>query len=56
MSIGAVKNIKKNKDDGFLEVSINLFEDFNQLNYVYIIHSDEAGEQLSLEQEIKEDE
>ena len=56
VSIGAVKNIKKNKDDGFLEVSINLFEDFNQLNYVYIIHSDEAGEQLSLEQEIKEDE
>jgi len=56
VSIGAVKNIKKNKDDGFLEVSINLFEDFNQLNYVYIIHSDEAAEQLSLEQERKEDE
>lgn len=54
--IGTVKNIKKNKDDGFLEVSINLIEDFNQLNYVYIIHSDEAAEQLSLEQEIKEDE
>ena len=56
IKIGTIKTIQKNKDDGFLNVSINLFEDFNQLNYVYIIHSDETAEQLQIEQEIKEDE
>jgi len=54
--IGTIKTIKKNKDDGFFDVKVSLFEDFNQLNYVYIIHSEEAAEQLKLEQEIKEDE
>ena len=54
--IGTVKNIKKNKDDGFFDVNVSLFEDFNQINYVYIIHSDESAEQLSLEEKIKEDE
>jgi rod shape-determining protein MreC len=54
--IGTVKGIKKNKDDGFYNIKVSLFEDFNQLNYVYIIHSDQAAEQLKLEQEIKQDE
>ena len=54
--IGSIKNIRKNADDGFFDVSVSLFEDFNQLNYVYIIHSDEAAEQLKLEQKIPEDE
>ena len=54
--IGTIKNIQKNADDGFFDVSVNLFEDFNQLNYVYIIHSDEATEQLKLEQKIPTDE
>jgi len=54
--IGTIKNIRKNVDDGFFNVSVSLFEDFNQLNYVYIIHSDEAAEQLKLEQKIPEDE
>jgi rod shape-determining protein MreC len=54
--IGTIKNIRKNADDGFFNVSVSLFEDFNQLNYVYIIHSDEAAEQLKLEQKIPEDE
>ena len=54
--IGTIKNIRKNADDGFFDVSVSLFEDFNQLNYVYIIHSDEAAEQLKLEQKIQEDE
>ena len=48
--IGTIKNIQKNADDGFFNVSVNLLEDFNHLNYVYIIHSDEASEQLKLEQ------
>ena len=54
--IGTIKNIQKNEADGFFDVSVNLFEDFNQLNYVYIIHSDEAAEQLKLEQKIPTDE
>ena len=54
--IGTVNNILKNEYDGYFDVSVSLFEDFNQLNYVYIIHSDEAAEQLKLEQKIPEDE
>ena len=54
--IGTIKNIRKNADDGFFDVRVSLFEDFNQLNYVYIIYSDEAAEQLKLEQKIQEDE
>ena len=54
--IGTIKNIKKNSNDGFFDINISLFEDFNQLNYVYIIHSDEAAEQLRLEQKIPIDE
>ena len=54
--VGTIKNIQKNADDGFFNVSVSLFEDFNQLNYVYIIHSDEAAEQLKLEQKIQKDE
>ena len=54
--IGTIKNIQKNAEDGFFDVIVSLFEDFNQLNYVYIIHSDEAAEQLKLEQKIPEDE
>ena len=54
--IGTVKNIKQNKSNGFFDVSVKLFEDFNKINYVYIIHSDESTEQLNIEQKIKEDE
>jgi rod shape-determining protein MreC len=52
VSIGTIKNIQKNADNGFFDVSVSLFEDFNQLNYVYVIHSDEAAEQLKLEEKI----
>tara|TARA_B110000444_G_C18794125_1_gene573977 strand:- start:718 stop:1452 length:735 start_codon:yes stop_codon:yes gene_type:complete len=52
VNIGVVKNIHKNKDDGFYDVSVKLFEDFNQLNYVYVIHSQAAEEQLILEKKI----
>jgi len=52
VNIGSVKSIQKNKDDGFYDVSVRLFEDFNQLNYVYIIHSQAAEEQLILEKKI----
>lgn len=50
--IGTINNIQENVDNGFLDVSVSLFEDFNQLKYVYIIHSDEAAEQLELEERI----
>ena len=56
INIGTIKNIKKDKDDGFFNISVNLFEDFNQLHYVYVIYSDEAAEQLQIEQKIKDDE
>ena len=52
VNIGEVTNIVSNKDDGFYDVSVQLFEDFNQLNYVYIIHSQAAEEQLMLEKNI----
>ena len=54
--IGTIKSIQKNKENGFFDVSVSLFEDFNQLNYAYIIHSDEAAEQLKLESKIQADE
>jgi len=56
VNIGAVKSIQKNKDDGFYDISIRLFEDFNKLNYVYIIHSQAAEEQLILEKKVIENE
>ena len=54
--IGTVQNIKQNNSNGFFDVSVKLFEDFNKINYIYIIHSDESAEQLNIEQKIKEDE
>ena len=51
--IGTIKSIQKNKENGFFDVSVSLFEDFNQLNYAYIIHSDDAAEQLKLESKIQ---
>jgi hypothetical protein len=56
VAIGSIQKIRKNVDDGFFDVSVSLFEDFNQLNYAYIIHSDEAAEQLKLEQTMLADE
>ena len=47
---------KHRKNDGSYDVSVQLFEDFNQLNYVYIIHSQAAKEQLMLEKKITENE
>ena len=52
VNIGTVKSIQKNKVDGFYDVRVQLFEDFNQLKYVYIIHSQSAEEQVMLEKKI----
>lgn len=54
--IGTVKSISKNKDDGFYSIDVTLFEDFNKLNYVYVIYSKQAEEQLQLEENISTDE
>ena len=56
VSIGEVESIQKNKDEGFYDISVKLFEDFNKLNYVYIINSQAAEEQLMLEKKITENE
>ena len=50
INIGAISDFKKNKDDGFYTININLFEDFNSLRYVYVIHSKQSNEQIMLEQ------
>ena len=55
VNIGSVNSILK-KDDGFYDVSVQLFEDFNKLNYVYIVHSRENTEQLMLEERITQHE
>ena len=54
--IGTISNFKKNNDDGFYTINVELFEDFNNLRYVYVIHSQESEEQLLLEKIIATDE
>ena len=56
VNIGTISAFKKNTDDGFYTISVNLFEDFNSLRYVYIVHSTQSAEQLQLEEIIKQDE
>ena len=55
INIGKIANFKDN-DDGFYTINVSLFEDFNNLRYVYVIHSKESKEQLLLEERIKKDE
>ena len=55
INIGKIANFKDN-DDGFYTINVSLFEDFNNLKYVYVIHSKESKEQLLLEERIKKDE
>tara|TARA_B100001758_G_scaffold217676_1_gene204657 strand:+ start:30877 stop:31689 length:813 start_codon:yes stop_codon:yes gene_type:complete len=50
VNIGSISSFKKNNEDGFYTVNVNLFEDFNNLRYVYIVHSPQSNEQLQLEQ------
>ena len=48
VNIGTISKFKKN-DDGFYDIDIMLFEDFNSLKYVYVVFSKESEEQLLLE-------
>jgi len=54
--IGTISDFKKNNDDGFYTINVELFEDFNNLRYVYVIHSQQSEEQLLLEKIIATDE
>lgn len=56
INIGTIADFKKNKDDGFYTINIKLFEDFNSLKYVYVIHSNQSHEQLLLEENMMKDE
>ena len=49
INIGTITNFTKNKDDGFYTINVGLFEDFNNLRYVYVIHSEQSNEQILLE-------
>ena len=53
VNIGTIANFTKNLDDGFYSINIRLFEDFNNLRYVYVVNSKQSEEQLKLEQLIK---
>ena len=49
--VGKIKNCQKD-NEGYFDVEVELFEDFNQLNFVFIIHSPNATERINLEKNI----
>lgn len=55
IEIGTISDFEKNHD-GFYKINVDLFEDFNSLRYVYVIHSKESEEQILLEEKIDKDE
>ena len=48
INIGNIKSFKKD-EEGYYNVEVSFFEDFNQLNFVYVIYSIEGTEQKILE-------
>ena len=53
VNIGTIANFTKNSEAGFYNINISLFEDFNNLKYVYVVNSTQSEEQLKLEQLMK---
>ena len=51
INIGEIYNFKKN-NDGYYKTEIILFEDFNKLNFVYVVNSKDNIEQEILEKNI----
>ena len=49
--VGKIKKFKKD-NEGYFDVEVELFEDFNQLNFVFVIHSPNAIERINLEKNI----
>ena len=56
INIGTIASFLKNDNDGFYTINVNLFEDFNNLRYVYVIHSMQSNEQLLIEKKILDNE
>ena len=48
INIGNITDFKKD-EEGYYNVEVTFFEDFNQLTFVYVIHSNERAEQEKLE-------
>jgi len=53
IGVGTILNFKKNKETADYHIEIDLFEDFNSLEYVYVVYSKEAKEQITLEKTIE---
>ena len=49
IEIGTVISNKENSETGNQDIKINLFTDFNNIKYAYIVSSDETFEQIKLE-------
>ena len=56
INIGTIASFTKNYEDGFYIINVNLFEDFNNLRHVYIVHSKQSKEQILLENKIQKSE
>ena len=56
INIGAIAEFDNENDDGFYNINVKLFEDFNNLRYVYVIHSNQSKEQLLLQKTIRRNE
>lgn len=56
INIGTIASFTKNHEDGFYIINVNLFEDFNNLRHVYIVHSKQSKEQILLENKIQKSE
>ena len=54
INIGSIVDFEKD-EEGYYNVKVTLFEDFNQLNFVYVIHSTEVAEQQNLEMKITDE-
>ena len=54
INIGNITDFKKD-EEGYYNVKVAFFEDFNQLNFVYVIHSTEAAEQQILEMKVTDE-
>ena len=54
IDIGNVVSHQENSESGNQDIKINLFTDFNNVKYAYIVSSNESLEQLKLENKIDE--
>jgi len=54
IDIGNIVSHQENSESGNQDIKINLFTDFNNVKYAYIVSSNESLEQLKLENKIDE--